>query len=280
MVSAEFTSDCEGRSFYVRGEGPDGFNLKPTLVKVTGGKFTYPKTELGSLTAPYTKKKFESLKVRHFPNFTIKWYFFDKEDGIFRKIGESNHPLYVTHKKPINTQVIHSFLFISCKSANNKNAEDDVMSTIYDDFTDQCVKKYNGSKCMGYWVEPKPPQGGTANDACFTGIALVAWENATCGAWADLHVELVKTQGLGYIKPVTVLWKDLAVLESNSSELNLLESNLTTFFGSLVSNVMYYTSNGSDYKPADFYVKNYSFANGLEKLASFKNSLQKLKEWT
>ncbi len=264
VVSAEFTSNCEGRSFYVRGQGIDGFNLKPQLVKVTNGKFSYPKTEFSGLAAPYTTKKFEDLKVRHFPNFTIKWAISDKETGIYKQIGESNNPLYVTHKKPINTQVIHSFLFISCKSANNKNTEDDVMSTIYDDFTDQCVKKYNGSKCMGYWADPLPSQksGSPALGLCFTGIALIAWENATCGAWADLHVELVKAQGLNYVKDVGVVWEDDEQLTTPSS--NLMENNFITFFGDLTGLQYYKDSNGNDDKAADFYVNNYNFNNGLQ----------------
>ena len=262
VVSAEFTSNCEGRSFYVKGEGIEGFNLKPQLVKVVNGKFTYPKTEFSGPIFPSINRKFENLKVRHFPNFTIKWSISDKTTGTYKQIGKSNNPLYVTHKKPINTYVIHSFLFISCKSADNKNIEDDVMSTIYDDFTDQCVKKYNGSKCMGYWVEPKPPQGGTAVGLCFTGIALIAWENATCGAWADLHVELVKAQGLNYIELVGVSWTDNTQLAFNSQEFLDLETDVVAFFGNLSPNLSAVGSSNLGLR-ADFYVNNYNFPDGF-----------------
>lgn len=271
MVSAIFSIKCNKKSFYVKGIGSDGFNLAPKLVNVSNGTFQYPRTELN--------KSFTNLEVRCFPEFKIQWLVSNEENGNYVTIGESKNPLYVTHKKPLNTTtLIHSFLHISCEASNQISEEDKILEGIYNKLTSKCVKKYNGSKCIQYWGTDAnnnyigPPQSA-GNPYCWTGVGLIAWENTTCGAWADFHVELSKTQGLDYIQNVDVTWTIDQLL--SSSDINKLDADIDKFFGTLKNKIYYYKN---DYKPADFYVNEYNFKNGLrtfymgERLSYFYNT--------
>jgi hypothetical protein len=113
---------------------------------------------------------------------------------------------------------------------------------------------------MYYWGGNRPPV--TTSNVCFTAEALIAYNDATCGAWADLLSKLLKCHGLDDSgETIVVLPRNVI---DNQSNLKLaskvaFDAAVMGTFGTSPG------ANGTSYQQSakgQFFVKNYQ--NDLE----------------
>lgn len=251
-VSAEFITNCI-QKVYIRATNSDGYNLPEILITPSNGKLIYN-------VKPFVKK-FPDEYVYYNNEFKLNWEFRLENSTVndYKTIDASQNFLFVTHDKPSldESSFYVSFFDLSCRFANGQRLEDNIFTNISSNFKNKCVHRYRPNKdCMGYWVDPSPPQSDTI---CFTGQALVAYENATCGAWADLLVKLGKSQGNinSEISTVTYTNGELTI-----SDKVLLDSLAMEFFGNQYGNLEYlepiiYYNNHITGIRTDFFVNNW-----------------------
>lgn len=207
-VSAQVETNCPD-SIYLRAAGPDNFNLPWRLAERTSDSLYYPATDFSTL--------FQQNKVLYYDEFTLEWYATrDTTSGMERDIGTSRNHLYVLFDVPTDQSILTyyelSLVDIACRSAHEVMNNVALADSIYGDFTDRCVRKFNGSDCMSYWGEQIPPQGGLDTEACFTYQALIAYANATCGAWSDLFKNCLDLHGVDLVQKIAVTVKSLSIL--------------------------------------------------------------------
>lgn len=223
---------------------------------------------------------FPEEKVFGEEDFKLTWKIseFGGEDiGILA--GYSSHPFYLTYKKSedlpfdiIGSEtypiIYHTYLFISCIAATNIEGEEMIFNKIYDEFEDQKVNKYNESVEMGYWREPViglPNQGVFGTISCVKAGPLIAYNNATCGSWADLLFNLGSLHGITDLQIVNIQWKDDLLLDQD--EFDKLKLDAMNFFQQEMPNVYWDPNNlpwtgaqSNDLKPtAMFFVNDWKY---------------------
>ena len=194
-VSAVFRTDCE-KTVYLRAVGPDGYELPWKQAQVLqDGKIAYPRTKLS--------KTFPGEVVQYYYRFKLDWYASTSPNpgvGEARLIDFSFNPLYVLHDVPRDGHELfyeHSLVDLACRNAAGADDEPEIIEAIYEQFESRQVKRYESNLAMKYWGGGTPPQSGApASALCFTYQGLFAYDDATCGAWADLFYNLLKVQGL------------------------------------------------------------------------------------
>ncbi|HMQ49700.1 MAG TPA: hypothetical protein PKA00_19610 [Saprospiraceae bacterium] len=256
-VSAIFkTADCSG-SFYIKGvcssNGIVLYQLPNLLLTINQqGIIDYPPS---SFNAP-----FPNNTVQHYENFTITWYMSDNANSTGRIIGQSNNPVYVTRNIPsLFGEIYHSLLYIGCKNAHGVSSPSQVVKKIYDDFLDRCVQRFNSLHCMEYWGN-NIPQQYFGDGSCFTAGALLAYEDATCGAWADLFNALIQVQGISGSELSIVTWNYGIFPPSSLVE---FAPTVQSFFQNDANLVSYFM-----YSDTYFFVKNWKIqtTNGYNNL--------------
>ncbi len=252
-VSAKFSRLCDS-PIYIRGEGPNGYNLPAKPAIITGDQMFYPETAFN--------QKFPENEVKYWNKFTIKWYYSPVLMGPPGPNDEvhfatTTTPIYVTHKKPISlggNPVYLTPLHIGCSNANGKIIQSEIVESIYSEFTDQCVKKLGSTKCMSYW--------GGANISDFSaecrGIkGLLAYEDAACGEWAEFLQFINFIQGITNLEVSIVKWKEDYILPTEYWD--PLDDDAVDFFGAEITKVTPYTLD--DGFAAMFYVKDWSITS-------------------
>lgn len=257
-VSAIFSleSCLSGKQLYVKGKTPYGFELPwQHLVGLSDGSWRYNPANFNQI--------FPVEEVQFYENFQIDWYLSDNTNSDGVQIATSKNDLFITHKiSDYSDPMYVSFLYLGCKNASGKKIETEIVDNIYSDFLDQCVTRYHSTNCMEYWGGATPPQvQPNPSPTCWTAEGLIAYEDATCGAWADLFHVLLEIQGITGSQVSDVDWN----YTLNGSDVLQITSDLNSFFGSEISNVLLYGGSSNGYH-AQFLVKDWALTSA-EKIA-------------
>jgi hypothetical protein len=186
-VSSTFSLTCSTAPDYVwiKGLGPESIEFPSTKVAVgttSAHTITYPATA-GS-------KVFTASVVRFFKPFTINWQI--SFDGTtWKSIGASDNTLYVTKTTPQvasgSFKWYHTVFDISCRNAQTKSAETDIISSVWSEFTDHVVLNCDGDSLFYYKIMNSPN---------VTLGALLKYHDAECYTFAQLFLSLIKIQGI------------------------------------------------------------------------------------
>jgi hypothetical protein len=187
-VSSSFSLTCSSIPDYVwiKGTGPDSIEFPATKVMVgttSAHLINYPATK-GS-------KTFDNGTVRFFKPFLINWQISFDEGTTWKEAGSSDNTLYVTKNNPQtasgNFKWYHSVFDISCRNAQKKSSETDIISSVWSEFTDHIVLNYNGDSLFYY---------KTMNSPNVTLGSLLKYHDAECYTFAQLFLSLIKIQGI------------------------------------------------------------------------------------
>ncbi|MBK6996534.1 MAG: hypothetical protein IPH31_16970 [Lewinellaceae bacterium] len=145
------------------------------------------------------KDPFEKDKVVFRPNFEIKWeYAFAKDALNWETAGTSNHPLYVTHRKPTTSiastgpaTFFYSTLHHGCQFANGHSDISSIVGLTYTGFEDQQVERVGGSSGMSYW-------GGYSYSSSYI---QAEWQflfnlDGRCGVWGPFLGSMMALHGI------------------------------------------------------------------------------------
>lgn len=187
-VSGTFSLTCATAPDYVwiKGAGPESIEFPATKVSVgttSPHTMTYPATA-GS-------KVFENAIVRFFKPFTINWQISFDNGKNWKSAGASSNTLYVTQSTPQtasgNFKWYHTVFDISCRNADKKSAETDIISSVWSEFTDHVVLNYNNDSLFYYKAMNSPN---------VTLGTLLKYRDAECYTFAQLFLALIKIQGI------------------------------------------------------------------------------------
>ncbi len=192
-AAATFSLTCSNAPAYVwiKGTGPESIEFPGTKVNITSTSSPY------SISYPATaaSKAFETDVVRYFKPFTIEWQVSFDDGKTWRFVGASMNTLYVTQNTPMNEfngndanfKWFHTVFDLSCKNADKKSTETDIISGVWSEFTDHVVLNYNGDSLFYY---------KTMNTPYVTLSTLLKYKNAECYTFAQLFLALIKIQGI------------------------------------------------------------------------------------
>jgi hypothetical protein len=187
-VSSTFSLTCSTAPDYVwiKGMGPESIEFPSTKVAVgttSTHTITYPSTA-GS--KPFTKSI-----VRFFKPFTINWQISFDNGTTWKSVGISANTLYVTMTTPQSAsgsfKWYHTVFDISCRNAQTKSAETDIISSVWSEFTDHVVLNWNDDSLFYY---------KTMNSPNVTLGSLLKYRDAECYTFAQLFLSLIKIQGI------------------------------------------------------------------------------------
>lgn len=191
-VSSTFSLTCSTVPDYVwiKGTGPESIEFPATKVNVSSTSphtINYPATE-GS-------KPFVKDIVRFFKPFTINWQVSFDNGTTWRTAGVSENTLYVTKTNPqpefnggnANFKWYNTVFDISCRNADKKSSETDIISGVWSEFTDHIVLNCNGDSLFYY---------KTMNTPNVTLGSLLKYRDAECYTFAQLFLALIKIQGI------------------------------------------------------------------------------------
>ena len=199
-VSASFTFECANApgTINIRGEASDSitFPSQKIILKSSSGnayKFDYLET-VGSHV-------FKPEEVRFFKPFVINWQVSFDNGATWRNIGETKTTLYVLYKAPQaevgEFQWFHTVYDLSCRNAQYKANEKDVIAGIWTEFLDHIVLNYNDDSLFYY--KTKAPQ--------YVSLAqLLKYRDAQCYTFAQLFLAAIKIQGIVRTNNYIQLW--------------------------------------------------------------------------
>jgi hypothetical protein len=188
-VSATFSFSCSNApaSVWLKGSGPESMefpSMKVTVGSASPHSIMYPATA-GSIV-------FTAGVVRFFKPYTINWQI--SFDGInWRSAGTSGNTLYVTKTAPqaefsnADFKWYHTVFDISCRNADKKSTEANIISSVWSEFTDHVVLNWNGDSLFYY---------KSMNSPNVTLGSLLKYRDAECFTFAQLFLSLIKIQGI------------------------------------------------------------------------------------
>ncbi|MEO6904257.1 MAG: hypothetical protein ABI315_14050 [Bacteroidia bacterium] len=199
-VSASFTFECANApsTFNIRGEGSDSITFpsqKVTLTKTSSNayKFDYLETVGTHVFAPEV--------VRFFKPFVINWQVSFDNGTNWRKIGETKTTLYVLYKVPQaevgEFQWFQTVYDLSCRNAQYKTNDKDIIAGIWTEFTDHIVLNYNNDSLFYY--KTSAPQNVTL-------AQLLKYRDAQCYTFAQLFLAAIKIQGIVRTNNYVQIW--------------------------------------------------------------------------
>ncbi len=187
-VSSTFSLTCSSAPdfVWVKGIGPESIEFPATKVAVgttSAHTITYPATA--------GTKIFAKSIVRFFKPFSINWEISFDNGATWKAAGTSSNTLYVTLTTPQNAtgnfKWYHTVFDISCRNAQSKSTETDIISAVWSEFTDQIVLNCNGDSLFYY---------KTMNSPNVTLGSLLKYRDAECYTFAQLFLSLIKIQGI------------------------------------------------------------------------------------
>jgi hypothetical protein len=189
-VSASFTFQCSNAPafVYLKGEASDSINFPAQKVSLTNAaagvyKMDYPET-FGSAV-------FKPGIIRFFKPFIINWEISFDNGTNWKSIGETKNTLYVTYKTPQaeagDFAWFHTVYDLSCRNAQYKSTEKDIIAGIWTEFTDQIVLNYNNDSLF-YYKNLSTPN--------VTLATLLKYRDAECYTFAQLFLAAIKIQGI------------------------------------------------------------------------------------
>jgi hypothetical protein len=189
-VSASFTFQCSNAPafVYLRGEASDSITFPSQKITLTNAAANSYKLDYPESTGSHV---FKPGIVRFFKPFIINWEI-SFDNGIsWRSIGETKNTLYVTYKAP-QAEVgdfgwFHTVYDLSCRNAQYKSTEKDIIAAIWTEFTDQIVLNYNNDSLF-YYKNLSTPY--------VTLATLLKYKDAECYTFAQLFLAAIKIQGI------------------------------------------------------------------------------------
>lgn len=167
----------------------------------SGGEmyFGYGDVANGLLVVPGTLEADLPLPdaVTCFDTYDIQWQV--TLDGYgSRPAGISSNRMYVTFQDPIGAR-LESYFDISTRAAAGCTEEQQTIDWIWDEFTDLEVYNVRGERLAYY-------RGVLCASYCswYSAYELVYHTTSQCGGWADLMMQCLNTQGIGYSEFVTI----------------------------------------------------------------------------
>lgn len=189
-VSASFTFQCSTSPAYVyiKGEASDSITFPAQKVNLTATTSGIYKLEYPETTGSHAFKK---ETVRFFKPFTINWKISFDNGNNWRTIGETKNTLYVTYKTPQaeggDFAWFHTVYDLSCRNAQMKSTEQDIIAGVWNEFTDQIVLNYNDDSLF-YYKNLSTPN--------VTLATLLKYRDAECYTFAQLFLASIKIQGI------------------------------------------------------------------------------------
>lgn len=189
-AAAAFTITCATvpDSVWVRGSASDSIDFPAKHVPVANSAspthtFNYPATN-GS-------HAFSAGIVRFFKPFAVNWEISFDNGITWKPIGTSNNTLYVTRSAPQNEtsefKWFHTVYDLSCRNAQAKSTDTDIISSVWNEFLDHVVLNYKDDSLFYY---------KTMNSPNVTLSTLLKYRDAECYTFAQLFLASVKIQGV------------------------------------------------------------------------------------
>jgi len=129
-------------------------------------------------------------RVDFFNPLTIHWSYGVPGRAPFLPAGTSSNQVYVTWKQPTTTNLFHTVLDVACRNAVGQTLESNIVASIWSDFADLEVRRWDGSGPMRYW-------GPKAFEQPFMFTAdLVREADGRCGAWLQFFKDVLGAHGV------------------------------------------------------------------------------------
>ncbi len=186
-TSATFEFTCENApsTIFIRGTGPDSISFPAIEVSIDSGFIQYP--------SAIALQPFEFHKVRYYESFSIHWEI-SFDNNHWSEAGTSASPVYVTWEEAIEEspepwgsyKYFLSLVHIACKKANGATTIDEVIDSVWAEFTDHSVLNVNGEPLHYY-----------QDILCqYLDIpSLLKYKDGSCFSWAQLFLGALKIHG-------------------------------------------------------------------------------------
>ncbi len=173
---------------WVEGRGPAGLSFAGP-VRIADGEAIPVHGRLGaSDSLPDTVAAFEPFEIRWELSLTPAHF----------PIGVTRNPLFVTWAEPMGDRLV-SYFAIGSRAAAGEGEATEVVDAVWEYFATLQVANATGD-LLGYY------RGVTcaADLEIYDAPGLVTHLNGQCGAWQDLFIQVLRTQGIVGAMPVTV----------------------------------------------------------------------------
>lgn len=178
--------DC---AVMVKGVGPNGENFDG-VGHITGDDLAMVGTVVGSVPLPNEVKVYEPYTVQ----WSVKY-----ADAKFCASGISDNLAYITLLAPVNER-LETYYDIGTRAAQGCNAVDTTIAAVWNRFKGRHVETVR-HEVMGYYRGASCPNDVPSTNA----PRLVALKNGQCGAWVDLMIQVLRTQGIEGADVVTIV---------------------------------------------------------------------------
>ena len=166
----------------MRAKGSDSIETPEVTAQISGADVTFPVTE-SSNAWPNTVKFYD--RSDDAKAFKLDWEI--EVDGAWSKVDETKHQVYLTLADPETTLRQETLFYLSAKSADGKDTEDDVHDAVWSEFTDREVKRIDGTE-LTYYNTFLAGQTKTAQ--------LLKDGDGGCDSWAKFFIDLRKIHGI------------------------------------------------------------------------------------
>jgi hypothetical protein len=146
------------------------------------------------LSATAADLAFYADLVQYYPNFKIRWEFSFDKGLTWHKCatGVSDNMMYVTYGEP-QSVMYHTPLHIGCYNASGMDEPDQIVASIWQEFSDKSVRKVNWQ--TGEFEGDDLRYFGDRNPRV-TMESLLEHGDAWCGAWADFFFKIHALQDI------------------------------------------------------------------------------------
>ncbi|MBA3704331.1 MAG: hypothetical protein H0W84_00070 [Bacteroidetes bacterium] len=188
-VAAALTITCATvpATVWVRGHGSDLIEFPAVQVTVASSA-----TTTHNMTYPATtgSKVFAAGIVRFFKPYSIDWEISFDNGTTWKAIETTTNTLYVTKSAPLSetaNYMYHTVYDLSCRNAQTKSVDADIISAVWSEFVDHVVLNYNNDSLFYYKLMNTPNS---------TLSALLKYRDAQCYTFAQLFLASIKIQGI------------------------------------------------------------------------------------
>jgi len=189
-AAAVFTIDCATvpDSVWVRGNASDAISFPAKHVSVANSATTVHDFNYPSTTGSHV---FTAGIVRFFKPFAIDWEISFDNGSTWKPIGTTNNTIYVTRSAPQSKtsefKWFRTVYDLSCRNAQTKTTDADIISSVWSEFTDHVVLNWNGDSLFYYKIMNSPN---------VTLATLLKYKDAECYTFAQLFLSSIKIQGV------------------------------------------------------------------------------------
>ncbi len=194
QASVEVVLDApwQGPPPLIRGDGPTLLDIPSTVAQVQGTSVSLANVQA---TAAFPNT------VKYYNTFDISWQISVDGGKSWSQVGTSSNELYLTWNNPLSSPLFWTVVHIGSKNADGKALAEDVVSMIWNEFSDRNVRRRDGTR-LTYW---KNGNQCVATDT----KSLLRDTDGQCGSWAEFLIDVISGQGIPNASKVMVLNKDL-----------------------------------------------------------------------